>query len=358
MDIFNNLIKENLIDHNLIHFEVPSKKTSSLHLYSINIAQISHVRTMVMFNKINRYLKTSINNNQDYLKKKDVNYIFDNMYEIILKYQMENTEIIEGSKILIIDSNIILDLRELCKCDIEYVYLRKYIPKSKSKLDELFKKRFEKCNYRYFDLVFEEESIEKYLYRITKVFDYLEEITKDRKSILLFQEINPILDFCDLLKKYSCFRIIDPNFSKVEKIHEKIFSKSVNVLVTRNFNHRIYKQPPDQIVHFFSYEGHDKHKNEYQNIKYYLPAFKLNLYNIHSYLYSNKKLLQIMEQQLIEKMKNSSNFIIIGDLNFKLNTDNKKILESNLEKENISCNLYSLPFSENNHEGVIFKLAS
>ena len=65
-----------------------------------------------------------------------------------------------------------------------------------------------------------------------------------------------------------------------------------------------------------------------------------------------------MEQQLIEKMKNSSNFIIIGDLNFKLNTDNKKILESNLEKENISCNLYSLPFSENNHEGVIFKLAS
>lgn len=355
MNLNENLIKDKIIDHNIIHHEFPS-----FHCFSLNIAQISHIRTMTIFNKINRYLKTSADK-MNYLPKEEMYYLFENMYKIILKYNFHNTEVIEGSKILIVDSNIIDDVKQLvAPHEIQFLYLRKYFPKTNKQIDQLFRQRFEKCGFRYFDIVFQEETIEKYKTRLEKIFLYFKEVSVDKKCIFLFQEINPILDFLDVLQSYKdVFDLIDPNFKKnsSEKIPEKIFSKSVNViLTTKGFKHRIKKCESDEIINFFAYEGHEKQKNQYQNVRYYLPKFKLYLYNIHSYLYSNKKLLEIMENDLLQYIQKYDNIAIVGDFNFKLNSENLENFKILLEKFNLTYTLLPLPYSSKMYEGVITSL--
>ena len=356
----NTFIDNKIIDHNIIYHFYDDKK-NGFHIYSVNIAQISDLRTMVIFNKINKYLKTSPNTNIETFKKKNLNFLFDNMYKIILKYNLENAEIEEGSKTLIVDSNIILDLKNLCVDDvgIDYVYLRKYTPKMKSKNDEIFKIRFEQCNFRYFDIIFEEETIESYQKRIQKIMMYLNEITQNQKCIIFLQEINPILDAYHIIEYNTEFTVIDPNFSQMVKsnngkVNEKIFSKSFNVLLTKNFNHRIKKMEDDSIIDFFRFRGNEKQKNEFQNVKYYLPKFKLYLYNIHSYLFTNKKILSIMESFFLEEMKKMENIIIIGDLNFKFTNNYLEEFKSLLDKHAIKYELYSLPFSPSTYEGKLY----
>ena len=51
-----DLIKEKCIDHYILYEEVKIKQRK-LHIYSINIAQLSHFRTMTMYNKLNCFLK-------------------------------------------------------------------------------------------------------------------------------------------------------------------------------------------------------------------------------------------------------------------------------------------------------------
>jgi len=357
MTSFEKLIQENVIDHNVLHYEKKKKGKILFDVYSLNFAQISHVRTMTMFNKINCYLKTSPET-MEYMKKKDVHYLFDNMNPIILKYNLQERDIIEGSKELIVDSNIISELKTFCPypIDIEYVYLRKYTPNTKSKVDEIFRRRFESCGFRYFDIIFKEESIDCYKLRLKKVLDCFQTITENQKAILLFQEINPILNFCDTLEEYPCFRLHDPNFRKMEKVDAKMFSKSVNVLLTtKNFKHRIKKQNNDAIIDFFSYEGHEKHKNKFQNLKYYLPKYKLYLYNIHSFLFSNKKIIQIMEKTILDEMNTIDNFIIMGDFNFKFNSEYKTKFENLLLEHDITCDLHSLPYNPQMYEGILTK---
>ena len=66
----NNFLSNKIIDHNVLHHFVETKcPKSGFHLYSLNIAQISDLRTMVIFNKINKYLKTF--ESEEYIKKKD-----------------------------------------------------------------------------------------------------------------------------------------------------------------------------------------------------------------------------------------------------------------------------------------------
>ena len=49
-----NLIDEKCIDHYILYEEVKLDNTKrKIHLYSINIAQLSHIRTMTMYNKLN-----------------------------------------------------------------------------------------------------------------------------------------------------------------------------------------------------------------------------------------------------------------------------------------------------------------
>jgi len=349
-----------IIDHNIIYHYFDDKK-NAFHIYSVNIAQISDLRTMVIFNKINKFLKTAPNPSSDSIKKKNVNFLMDNMHKIILKYQLENMDIEEGTKKLIVDSNIILDLRELCIDDvkIDYVYLRKYTPKTKSRNDEIFKSRFEPCNFRYFDIIFEEESIESYQKRIKEIMNYLNKVTENQKCVILLQEINPILNAYDVLQFYPEFSIIDPIFGHLMKynhgkINEKIFSKSFNVLLTKNFNHRIKKMENDKIIDFFSFKGNEKQKNDFQNIKYYLPKFKLYLYNIHSFLFSNKKIITVMETFFIQEMKTMEKVLIIGDLNFKFTNIYLEEFKDLLDKHSIKYELFSLPFSGSTYEGKLY----
>ena len=69
MTSFEKLIQENVIDHNVLHYEKKKKGKILFDVYSLNFAQISHVRTMTMFNKINCYLKTSPET-MEYMKKR------------------------------------------------------------------------------------------------------------------------------------------------------------------------------------------------------------------------------------------------------------------------------------------------
>lgn len=353
----NNFLSNKIIDHNVLHHFVETKcPKSGFHLYSLNIAQISDLRTMVIFNKINKYLKTF--ESEEYIKKKEMMHLFDNMHQIILKHELENRIIEEGSKQMIVDSNIINDLKELCpsNINIDYIYLRKYTPKTKSKNDELFRKRFEPCNFRYFDIVFLEENLESYENRLRQVLQFFEKQTETERCVILFQEINPVLNAYDIISQFSCFRIVDPTFHQMGKLNDKFFSKSINILLTRNFKHRISKQVSDPLIDFFAYQGHDRQKNEFQNVRYYLPKFKLYIYNIHSYLFTNKKILHAMENVLIPQMLDMKHFIIIGDLNFKLNDEHFHKLKELLMFYKISMDFKALPFSTSIYEGKIYKL--
>ena len=351
----DNFPNQETIDHNILH-HVIKIKNDQFDIYSLNVAQISDLRTMTIFNKINKYLKTS-EEAIEYLKKKDLHYLFDEMHKVILKYNLHLDDVEEGSKKLIVDSNIIIDMKEISKTpiQIDYLYLRKYTPKENSKNDLLFRKRFEKCDFRYFDIIFEEENVKSYEKRIQSVLEFLVEKVGDKKCLFLFQEINPILNFYDMVKEFSTLKIVDPTFNNNGKISEKIFTKSMNVLLsTKNFNHRVKKQDNDEIINFFAYEGHEKQKNEYQNIKYYLPKFKLYLYNIHSFLFCNKQIIQAFHSPLIDQIQQQNFVLIIGDLNFKLNEDHYHDFMKMLEENNIECELKSLPFSASIYEGKIF----
>lgn len=360
MNASDYLLENKIIDHNIISHYFDDKR-NGFYIYSVNIAQISDLRTMVIFNKINKFLKTSPTTSTEVLKKKCIHHLFDNMHQVILKYELENTDIDEGSKTLMVDSNIVKDLKLLCHDDIniDYVYLRKYIPKTKSKLDEIFKKRFEVCNFRYFDIIFEEESIDSYQKRIKEIMSYLNTITENKKCIVFLQEINPILDAYQVFKFYPEFSIVDPNFTQMVKnrngkMNEKIFSKSFNVLLVKNFNHRIKKLENDKIIDFFSYKGNEKQKNEFQNVRYYLPKFKLYLYNIHSFLFSNKKILSVMDNFFIQEMKNLGKIIIIGDLNFKFTNFFLEEFKRLLDANGIRYELFDIPFSSSTYEGKLY----
>lgn len=363
----NELISENVIDHNILYQRIPlnKKNTSFANLYSLNIAQISHIRTMVIWNKIHCYLKSS-GVLMSSMSKKLLNDLFDTMPRFIEKYNLQDTKIDEGSKLLIVNEDLKRDLKETLQnsVDIEFIYLRKYVPKNNTKSDNIFRERFAKVNYHYFDIIFREETIDEYSNRVRKVLTSLLKLAKDQDNVLvLLQEINPILDFLSVIEESQFrpfFKVVDPVFDEKNnndrKYNEKTFTRSVNVLLSHNFafSHRIERRPSDHLIHFFSSYGRTNEKNEYQNIKYYITKYRLSLYNIHGNMTTKKYSINQLLSYL-ESIDKNIRFILMGDLNLKMTADIFSYFTEKLFSYNIKYELKPLPNSKNIYEGCIYR---
>jgi len=361
----NKLLKGNVIDHNILYQRIPlnKKKTSFANVYSLNIAQISHIRTMVIWNKIHCYLKSSTHLMSS-ISKKLLNDLFDTMPLFIEKYNLKDIKIDEGSKLLIVNEELKSDLKAILQntVDIEFIYLRKYIPKNNTKSDSIFRERFAKVNYHYFDIIFREETIEEYSTRVRNVLKSFMELAQNQDNVLfLLQEINPILDFLTVIEESQFrqfFKVVDPTFHNADdrKHNEKTFTRSVNVLLSHKFafSHRIERRPADHLIHFFSSYGRTNEKNEYQNLKYYITKYRLSLYNIHGNMttkrYSINQLLGYLEG--IDK---NIRFILMGDLNLKMSADIYKYFTEKLFSYDIQYDLRPLPNSKNIYEGCIYR---
>lgn len=364
-----DLIKEKCIDHYILYEEVNIYRTQQkLHLYSINIAQLSHIRTMTMYNKLNCFLK----NYEIPINNKKVQEIFNEIPNIILKYNLHKKDIEEGIKEEVKDKKVWKEILKLTEYPFVKIYKRKYIPKGRFITDDIFKKRFEQTNYIYLDIIFKEESIKLYKKRVYKTCQYLVSRSKKQKNVLFcFQEIYPIINFLEVIVKFPKLNVIDPKIkdfynTKEEDLYKTLFFKSNNILIAKDFPFHIerIRTEYDIFLNFFNcrkWDGNNwiTERNINQNIKYYIPTFDLYLYNIHSFLYRDKKIKTIFENSFIPFLKKSKKkFIFIGDFNFQMKEETIEYIKEILKKENIISRFIINPFSlkKKNYDGIIIKL--
>ena len=364
-ELNETLIKEKCIDHYIIKKKV-IVNNNTLYIYSINNAQLSHIRTMTMYNKLNCYLK----NYEVPIEQKVITKFFNEMSFIILKYGLEKKDIDEGSKEEIKDPRIVKDISELLNgIPFIHLYVRKYIPKDQFKTDPIFKRRFEKTNYIYFDIIFQEESIKTYKKRVYKTIQYLVKDSKKKKNIIFcFQEIYPLIDFLETIQKFKNLVVLDPKINNEHKIddtlYKVLFFKSNNILITKKCSflfHRMYHDH-DIFLKFFNHQKQNGEidRNINQNIKYYSKELNLYLYNIHGHLYCDKRIKTIFEEKFIPYFRKNvdKNIIVVGDFNFQMKKETKEYIENRLKEENIMVEFYPNPFSlkKINYDGIITRL--
>ena len=372
----HDLLEENVIDHQIMYFKIKvNNKQTYFNLFSLNIAQRSDIRSMCLYNKFHTYLrKKKFDHFHNKLFSKNVvRKLFDSTPYIILKYNLHEkyNNIQEGSKELITDKEIIEEVRKLLPSEanqIAFLYIRRYVPStsSKEKYDIIFRERYKKTNFFYFDLVFVEETIQEYKNRIRKVMNVLvNQIQNKSNCIICLQEICPPLDFIDVINtEYKdILRIVDPKFdSSFKKYNEKIFMKSINfLLVKRNFRYRIIKENTENnIIKFFSSYGCTSAKNPYQNIQYKIPKLNLDLYNVHGNLLSNKSLLDSLQKNILNQIDNhyfEKSIIILGDLNFRLNHKYYNLFFEKFRDYKFFFHLEPLPFSKQDvFEGILYRI--
>jgi hypothetical protein len=310
-----NLIEKKIVDHHILYKNI-NVNNVNINIYSINIAQKSDLRTMVMFNKIQCYLKGGSRSIVDYS-------FFDDLPDLLMKFNYHLHEVIEGEKIEIHDEKFLKQVKNLIKRNFDKVYLRKYVPKGQFKTDGIFRKRFEKTNFNYIDIIFEEETIEHYRYRIQSVLKHLKQLSLGRKHVIFcFQEIKPVRIFLEEAKKENpSWILIDPI-----ELDTKQEGKSNNVLFVQEFPYSINRMTTtkhDIILKLFNHEvlcdgEWISQRNPNQNVKYYIPSLKCFFYNIHSFLNEEKTIFTKINKIIKYVFDRKSNFIIIGDLNFKL----------------------------------------
>lgn len=306
-----DLLEKKYIDHRILYCKTTIRDIK-INLYSLNIAQRSDLRTMVMFNKIHSFLKG-----------KDLfidNSFFDVLPDFILRHGLDRCDIKEGSKEEILSETVLSDLKKIVHYPFSKVYLRKYIPKGRRETDSLFEKRFSKTNFIYIDIIFKEETIQNYRQRIHDVLQCITENTKTKENVVLcLQEICPIFDFLEMVKLFPQWNVQDP-----VNVDEKQSQKSNNVLLTMNFPYHVRRLlTKDDVIKIFENETIEdgeiiQHRNKNQNVKYYIPALKCYLYNIHGYMFQNETVYEKIENIIPFLIKNNKNIIIIGDFNFKM----------------------------------------
>jgi hypothetical protein len=363
-ELNKKLIEEKCIDHYIMKKKV-EVNNYTLNIYSVNIAQLSHLRTMTMYNKLNCYLK----NYKVRIEQKLITKLFNEMSSIILKYKLHTMNIKEGSKEEIKNSKIIKDVSKLLNgTPFMKLYLRRYVPKGKLNTDTIFKKRFEKTNFIYCDIIFKEESIQTYKRRVRKTIENLVRESEDDENVILcFQEIYPLIDFLEIIDEFKSLEVIDPKIDDEKMnndIYKVLFFKSNNILIRRNCKFEIERiiRNDDIFLKFFNHQrsNGDIDRNINQNVKYYIKELDLYLYNIHSYLYCDKKLRKIFKEEFIPYFRENSkkNIIIVGDFNFQMKYETKSMIETILKEEDIVVNFYPNPFSSRkvNYDGIIIKL--
>jgi hypothetical protein len=365
------LIKSKCIDHHILYKRLYIKQ-KYLNIYSVNIAQISHIRTMTMFNKVNSFLRSyenTLTNDKMFAK-----VLFDEMPKIILKHNLHKENVQEGSKIEIKNVKVLKDLQKLVpNYSFDVVYLRKYIPKGKYKTDDIFKSRFEKTNYIYFDIYFQCEDVNVYKNRIRKTLKTIDKVSNRKKNILIcLQEIKPLLEFVVVLNEFPQFHLQYPKIINVEnekenfdKKYKTLFFKSNTILLSKNFQYSIlHSITNDVLLDFFNHKrvinGEvmiDRNKN--QNIKYYIPSFNLYIYNIHSFIYKDKRIIDFFQKKGLDFLRNvDKNFFIIGDLNFQMSQNIIEEFKKLLENNHMTSEFVETPFykKKKTFDGYIVKL--
>ena len=325
-----DLLEKKYIDHRILYCKTTIRDIK-INVYSLNIAQRSDLRTMVMFNKIHSFLKGT-----------DLfidNSFFDVLPDFILQHGLHHCEIEEGSKEEILSDKVLNDLKKIIHYPFSKVYLRKYVPKGRRTTDSIFETRFSKTNFIYLDIIFKEETINNYRKRVYDVLQCISDNMRNKENVVLcLQEICPIFDFFEMVKLFPQWNIQDP-----VNVDEKQSQKSNNVLLTMNFPYYVRRLlTKDDVIKIFENEtvvdGEIiQHRNKNQNVKYYIPALKCYLYNIHGYMFQNEIVGENIEN-IIPFLENSNkNIIIIGDFNFKMNTVILRNLKRFLGNKGYTC---------------------
>lgn len=345
-----HLLENHFIDHHILYHGM-NISDEDVHIYSLNIAQQNHLRTMLMFNKIHSFIK-----GKDISESFINTNFFNHLPNIILKHRLHVYSIVEGSKVEIFNEAILEDLRKLIPIPFEKAYLRRYTPSGERQTDEIFEKRFKQTNYIYIDIVFKRETNSEYRYRIFKILETIENIIgKKKNSLVCFQEISPLSEFQKELTKFQNFVLIDKPY--IEK------NRSTNILLGYKFNHKIVRinQTSDKILEIFANKRYENGtwkscRNINQNVKYTIPDLNLSLYVIHGHLYDNfsyiKKISQIFINYMQEQNKTSC---IIGDFNFKMRETDRMQLRLEFKKRNCFAsfipNITNRPIKT--HDGII-----
>ena len=261
----------------------------------------------------------------------------------------------------------------------DIVYLRKYTPKGKYVTDDIFRKRFEKTKYIYFDIYFKHENIEIYKERIRKTLSLIDKVSKRQKNVLVcLQEIKPLLEFLVVLEEFSSFQLQFPQIDKDlqnKEFHEQnfktLFFKSNSILLQRNFHYTIYQtkssnndKNDDIIMDFFMRKRKLNNewiteRNKNQNVKYFIPTMNLYIYNVHSFLYKDNRIIKFFENLCIPYLKQiPKNILIIGDLNFQMSFRILSTVQDLLTKENIVHSFVETPFykKKQTFDGYLLKL--
>lgn len=369
--IDKDLIESKCIDHHILYKRLCMKQ-KFLNIYSVNIAQISHIRTMTMFNKINSFLRSyenSLTNDKEIAK-----VLFDTMPSIILKYNLHKESIEEGSKVEVKDVKVLRDLQRIVpNYSFDIVYLRKYTPVGKFKTDDIFKERFQKTNYIYFDIYFKCEDIKVYKDRIRKTLKTLDKISKRKKNVLIcLQEIKPLLEFMIVLNEFKHLNLLFPKILDIEneketfeKNYKTLFFKSNTILLSKNLEYSVSQHTTkDVLLDFFNRKRllngtSITERNKNQNIKYYIPALNLYLYNIHSFIYKDKRILDFFQSKGLDFIQNiKKNILIIGDLNFQMSPYILSNVYKMFSSNNIESNFVETPFykKKKTFDGYILKL--
>jgi hypothetical protein len=371
--LYNNIIgpinpKDNLItklnysDHYLLYKKILLENNILLHLFNINIAQQNIKSSILKYNRLNIPLRS----------RENIEILFNYKLKII-NFILENSK---SEKEKIKDYIDILDPRTKLYKNINNKFIKKYGNIFKifkiiiKKIDKINATTFIKenlelnndNNYYYFDLIFEEERLKDYKNRIKNCFNYIIDTIKliDKNNfnnyyVINTQEFNPY---------YLVINEIDNFMIRLEKKigikfkviinNNLLLSETTSIsFVSVNTKYEIKSVNNDLLIKLMK-----KQKKIASPTKYFKFSYKKlpTIYNFHTNLYNYSEIIE-----LLKILKNMNNFIICGDLNFRLINDDTVKLIKIFNNFNINIELTATPESnyKNNYftyDVIIYKL--
>ena len=247
-------------------------------------------------------------------------------------------------------------------------------------------------NDLYFDLFWEREDEKDYENRLKEITNFiLKKRKEDENFILCLQEINPAT--LNLFKPEESEQTKPeetPLIKKLKLIGKQPYEKNTHSLLFSNYNDITNETFPDSKTTPVSLntpvsettpvslntpvsENKEKildllkgDKKPEQNVKYKLKVNgeELILYNIHTPMYVNDIGYNILNN-ILETSKNKMNFIIVGDMNLKLNSvwkyklaklfQEKKVYHYFLNTPEIEYNIYPIQNKDTTNDVFISK---
>jgi len=351
------LLNNEQIDHNIIIKEIDYEGNNIL-LVSLNIAQQDSMKTVSKYSRIQVYLRSEAN-----LRKKDkYDKQKENIFRILSESLYNNGQLKEEYCNLFNDNNEFISLFKLKKLCKEVSSQMSSI--GINDINDIFLKKFEinpEYVHQYFpqgialDLVFRSESNTDYKIRIKRILIVLFDRLKDYASsstkhvILCLQEISPIdlfIEVFDELKNdYEMFKMthLEGDFGS-EPDTNSVLIHSVN-----NINVKIMDREKDKILNGddsllskLSYDKGPRQNNLYSISFSNKPKKSINIYNVHTAYYADKKATSCMDY-INTKLKSSGYSIIVGDMNLKLSCEDKDNHINKFTKDKLCLDLIITP---------------